>query len=422
MSRLVPAWMMASLMPTATLAATVVEKDDVTLDLGVDVKSFMVLTFPYEHTLMPEDPSAQGVADLRAKVDLRATKWFRFQAHHAISVVATNQVLDLGFTSTGVARSAPEAIPLTWVAEDENGLLLQGRTDRLILTANLPHVDINLGRQPISFGHGLVFAPMDLVSPFNPATIDTEYKPGVDAARIDIYAGMTTRFTLAAAHAGSWDLQGTVLAAYAQTTVGLFDIGAFFGEIHGEHVFGLTTAGGIGPVGIHADATVTVSEDQGVFGRVVLGLNGTPTGTVFIGGELYWQSVGGADPSEYLALATTDRFERGEMWTMGRYYAALNASWQPYPTVGLGLGTVMNLADPSALISGSVSWSIGGGVDLAIGANLSAGARPDEMTLADFLGPNGLPLSEEEIVTAIPVRSEFGLYPHSGFMQLKTWF
>ena len=39
---------------------------------------------------------------------------------------------------------------------------------------------MKFGRQAITWGNGLFYAPMDLVNPFDPATIDTEYKAGDD--------------------------------------------------------------------------------------------------------------------------------------------------------------------------------------------------------------------------------------------------
>ena len=91
---------------------------------------------------------------------------------------------------TGVGLQAPEAVELSWKLEDTD-LFLQGRTDRLFAQATVGQSTIRLGRQAISFGHGLVFNPMDLVQPFSIATIDNEYKPGMHL--IERYFGMTGR-------------------------------------------------------------------------------------------------------------------------------------------------------------------------------------------------------------------------------------
>ena len=52
---------------------------------------------------------------------------------------------------------------------------------RLYIKGSIGPVDLQIGRQPISFGNGFVFSPLDLVQPFSFATIDNEYKPGIDA-------------------------------------------------------------------------------------------------------------------------------------------------------------------------------------------------------------------------------------------------
>ena len=54
------------------------------------------------------------------------------------------------------------------------------RLDRLWLGYTGDKTVVRLGRQALSWGNGLFFSPMDLVNPFDPTTIDTEYKTGDD--------------------------------------------------------------------------------------------------------------------------------------------------------------------------------------------------------------------------------------------------
>ncbi len=405
--------MIALLAATALATAPPLEAE-----LNGDVKTFFVATFPYEHFLMPEDPTGLGVLDGRVKTRF-AVGPLSLVAHHAVTATTPGAVQSL--VGTGTGGDAPEAMPLSWDALDGDDLSLSGRTDRLFLKLTVPHFDATVGRQPISFGAGAIFTPLDLVNPFFPTTIDQEYKPGVDAVRLDGYVGMT-RITAVAAYAGDWDLQGTVLATWAQTTVGVTDLGAFYGAVRGDHVWGLTTISAIGPVGVHADAALTLPEDGPVFFRGVVGAMWRPFMTTTLSGEFYVQTVGTFEASDYLAVMLDDRWTRGELWLAGHTYLGLSWGQEIVPTLNASLAVIANLADPSALVAPGLAWSVAENADVGLGMYAGIGARPDEVDVLDFFGDDGLPLSEEEAATRLGVRSEMGTWPVAAFVQVKTYF
>ncbi|MCB9743868.1 MAG: hypothetical protein H6740_14805, partial [Alphaproteobacteria bacterium] len=261
--------MILAALVAAAAGADVYEGEVVDLDLGGDVKAFTIATFPYEHVLMAESPTGQGLADLRAKLDLRVSSWLRFTAHHAITsfIPAPASAGGLGgFASAGAGLTAPEAVDLTWElpGEDEprDSLYVRGRTDRLMLSLRLPHVDLTLGRQPVTFGKGMFFTPLDIVNPFSPAVIDSSYKPGVDAARADVYIGMSTQITAVAAYASDWSPDGMIYGLYGQGTIGVWDLGAFAGYVREDIVLGLATAGSAGPVGLRGEASFTLPAED----------------------------------------------------------------------------------------------------------------------------------------------------------------
>ena len=69
---------------------------------------------------------------------------------------------------------------LTKVMHDRDKEALLHRLDRLWVGYSSEKTVVRFGRQAITWGNGLFYAPMDLVNPFDPATIDTEYKAGDD--------------------------------------------------------------------------------------------------------------------------------------------------------------------------------------------------------------------------------------------------
>ena len=157
------------------------EESPLKASLHGDVKTFFTATVPYEHLFMPEDPSGQGVFDARLKLEAAWGENLRLQVHQTATAI-TGSSAQVSVTNTGVGLTAPEVVDLSWVATDED-LVFRGRIDRLSLAWSTPGFDLTVGRQPITFGKTLFFTPLDLVNPFQPATIDQEYKPGVDAVR-----------------------------------------------------------------------------------------------------------------------------------------------------------------------------------------------------------------------------------------------
>jgi hypothetical protein len=384
------------------------------LEVSGHLKSFTVASFSYEafRDLQPS-PAGQAAADARLNLAIRSGP-FTFLAHHAVTTSVGGASSGLGGFSTGVGLAAPELIDLTWSFADEGATAaVQGRTDRLYLRAALPAVDITLGRQPVSFGSGLFFSPIDLVNPFFPTTIDTEYKPGVDALRTDVYIS-TSRITLVAAYAGEEgelkDLTDLNLAASSQITVATTDFSLFYGSIHRDQVFGAGIISSIGPVGVHTDATYTLpdGDDEEPFARVVLGADGRPAEKVGISGEVYLQTLGVTDPDDYLQQLSGERYARGELWTAGRYYAAISLGYQVVPLISLSGAVIANLSDPSAFIAPGISWSISGNADAVAGAYFGVGERPV--------------LDEDGLLPVLDINSEFGLYPSTAFFQLRSYF
>lgn len=359
-------------------------------------KTFVVGVFPYESPLFP-DPIGEGAADGRLEAEVRTDR-LDVDVHEELTATAGSSVA-FG-VATGVARGAPEAVDLSFEAADGPGFSVTGRTDRLVATLHLGPVDVALGRQAITFGGSLLFQPMDLVAPFTPTAIDQEFKPGVDAARVDAYAGTSFRATVVAAYGGSWDLPGALLAAYAQGTVGVTDLRAFAGEIHAGEVGGLGFTTAVGPVGLHGDATVTAPDGGDPFVRAAAGGEVRPTGTLTLAAEGYVQTNGARDPAEYLAVASDPHWIRGEQWALGRYYLAATASWEATPLVTPSLAVIANVGDPSALLVPAVAWSVADEATLSAGADLGIGARPD----------------------GTEPRSELGTWPATAYVRMAAYF
>jgi hypothetical protein len=426
--------------------------------LNVDLKTFLVGSFPSPWIAPPElppalepllpdgfsaddllaasglgaDPTATGAGATRLRGELRLGKVVLL-GHHEV-FLGSSAASPLGGTSSGVGLQAPELVDLTWQPDTGDRMQLRGRTDRLSVTAESKGVQLVVGRQPVSFGTAFVFTPMDVVNPFSAATIDTEYKPGVDAVRLDGFFGTSGKVTVVGAWAGApihtpdraaVGARDVIAAASGQVTAGVTDLVGLVGLVRGDVVGGVAFASSVGPVGLHGEATVTSPAEEAAeddpFVRAVLGADGRPTSKTTVSGEVYLQTLGAADPSGYLAFAGGDRFTRGELWTMGRGYAALSVAQELTPLVAGSVAVITNVLDPSALVAPGLSISAADDVTVGLGGYVAVGARPDEVPLGfDAATLQITPPSTEAL--AASVNSEFGLYPTAVFLNTRAWF
>ncbi len=415
----------AAMLPASVQAGRIVDQDDLEILLGGDVKGLFDVSFPYDHLLMPDDPMGRAAVDFRLKFDGKY-RFFSWSVHHQMAGIIRSPGFGDGLG--GTAASVPGSpFKLNWDAVDEDTFALNGRMDRLVIKFHAKHMDLAIGRQPISFGQGYFFTPMDLVAVFTPSVVDREYKPGVDAVRADFWIGATGHISAVAALVGEWDLEGLLVAGHGGFTVGLFDIGFFAAKVHSDAVFGFDTSGSIGPVGVRSDFTVTVPKDDDPFVRGVIGASLYWPWGLSLSGELYAQSVGTHEPDEYMDVARTDRFERGELWTMGHFYGALSADWEVMPLIHVNLAAIVNFLDPSLFLGPGFSWSVASNADLVAGAFIPIGRRPAEMEEEDLYEIDETTgmitfLDEDEIIDLFEPRSEFGLMPYQAYVQMKLYF
>ncbi len=475
---IVALWGLAALQPLDAQAADSAT-GPLTAELHGDVKSFFVASWPPPEADWPAqlgmnpEPEGSGIVDFRLKASAELGSRLRLEVHHdlaafaqtpsAVALEAAGQSSGSGFGSSGVGRTAPEAVDLTWEQPElddrtgEGNLFVRGRIDRLVLEGSFGQTEVALGRQAIGFGSGMFFTPLDLVNPFFPGTIDTEYRPGVDALRVDQFIGMTGRIGVAAAYAGDWDLGGTVLQATGQGTIGVTDVLGLVGSVHGDGVVGAGFVSSVGPVGIHGDVSVTapdmlhedsLSDDRQCYSidplsfsfeedaegslcqdldritepyvRAVVGADVRPSATSFVSAEVYLQTFGETDSSEAFLLFLDERYARGELWQTGMLYGALSANQEITPIVSGSVAVIANLTDPSALIAPGLSWGVSDEATLVAGMYLGVGEKPGEPDLSgvDFMAPD----LDEITAQSLSLNSELGALPPTAYLQLKTYF
>lgn len=370
------------------------------LSLSGHLKAFEMAGDATELAGVSEDAWATTVFAGRLAGRGRFGEHVRVELHPALVV---GQKLGTGWLSSGVGREVPESVDLS-IREDSEDWSVQARVDWAAVQVDVEGFRAIVGRQAISHGQGKLFTPLDLVTPFSPTTLDSEFKPGVDALRSEVFYGDALRFDMTAAHLGEWDLDGSGLVGMATATLGSTDLSLYGASLYGDPVVGFSFFAPVNALGLYGDVGVTFEDETQT--RAVLGVDVRPTPTTGLSAEIYHQSFGVDDSADGLLLMGTQRYQRGELWLTGHNYVGLTLAQELAPLWMLSGMVIANLGDPSGLASVTLAWSAMENVGFDLGIIKGVGESPDPNAVFPDLG----------------IRSEFGLVPWTGTLAGRFYF
>jgi hypothetical protein len=442
-------------------AVPVLEKDDHTVNVDGSIKSFVFgMYFPHHPPLVLNafglngvDYGGMGMADFRLKIDGEHHEKWKWQIHFRTQTTVSSFPNALGAMSMAGGATPARSLPLQGTAPNGEYFQWRHELDRLAVSYRSGKVAIILGRQPVSFGVGFVWKPADLVGTFSPTEVDGEYKPGVDALRVNFALGDFTELALVAAFGGptcrsnvlpngescegyhaQFSREHSVALARFRTNIKAIDFGVIAGWVRGDVVAGLFITGSVKRFRVRSEVVYTwdIEEDgpdpdttdwflQGPyyagmgspegkddhFVRAILGVDYTfdIKKPLIVLAEVYYNGFGRRHAKDYMALLMKPRVaEFGEISNTGILYAALGLSWEPHHKLPVALTVMGNLLDPSVFINASATYKVGDESILVAGAMIPIGRAPE-------IGATGL-----------TPRSEFGLYPYVFYLQWKMYF
>lgn len=288
---------------------------------------------------------------------------------------------------------------LTSSHADNNESALVHRLDRLWVGHSSEKTVLRIGRQALSWGNGLFYSAMDLVNPFNPAAVDTEYKAGDDM----IYGQylLDDGSDLQAAHVIRRDPDsGDRQAAVATTAVkyhgfsgaGEFDV--LLAKHYGDLVAGIGVSLDARGASVGSDLVVTET-DRGTSVQATVNLSYSwvafernMSGTVEYHFNGFGQHDAAYDPASLRQNPDLlQRLERGESFTAGRHYLAASVLVEMTPLWTVSPTLLLNVGDPSALLQAITKVSLSDNMTLLASLNIPLGPAGSE-----FAGPAaGLP-------------------------------
>lgn len=306
--------------------------------------------------------SVDAIAEARLNLGAKSSGW-SFRADYQLLGIHSK------FLSLGLPNDDRRLFDLTEVISDGSEHAWLHRLDRLWAGYAGRKVVVRAGRQALSWGNGLYFHPLDLVNPFDPTTIDTEYKTGDDMLYGQYLRDNGHDLQAAAVFrrdplTGDRDSdQGTVAVKY-HGFAGEYEYDLLVGENTGDTVVGVGAVGSIGGAVWRSDLVVTDADEETRAELVAnLSYSWTWSGKNVSGAGEYYRS---GDDRNYFA---------------GSLMVELSPLWTLTPTL------IGNFDDPSALLQIITQYSLGDNATFLGSLNLPLGGNGTE-----FGGPEtGIP-------------------------------
>jgi hypothetical protein len=264
-----------------------------------------------------------------------------------------------------------------------NDLSIAHRIDRLSIGYATPQTVVRLGRQALTWGGGFVFHPMDLIDPFAPAAIDTEYKPGVDMGYLQrlFSNGSDLQWVVvprAAKIHGGIDQRSSTAAMHYHLPIGTLSVNTLLAHDYGDWVAGIGINGGWKGSAWNIEVVPSMDANHEFkntwLANISYGLLvGHRNAMVF--GEVFHNGFGAeADtPLGSLPDNLQKRIARGQLFTVSRNYFAFGGNIDWTPLVAVSVTSIVNLDDRSFYIAAECNDSLSDNANIYFGLQLPIG-------------------------------------------------
>jgi hypothetical protein len=365
------------------------------LSFGGHVKyQFIYIDYPQDSTF--NDVLGSGAVDnnleTRLKFGARHEGWdfnadYQFIAIHADTLSLAESLPDSSLPINQVISDDRRWWDLTYTFGDEDKTAFIHRLDRLSVGYTTDHTVWKFGRQAISWGNGMIFTPMDVFNPFDPAAVDREYKTGDDMlygqylfdSGNDLQGVAVVRRN---PRTGDIESDQSSLALKYHGFLGMNEFDLLAAEHFGDQILGVGGIANVGGAMWRGDITWTKTDLDSVFSAVTsLSYSWNWGGKNITGLLEYYYNGFGQKGGAYSAsdlLHNPDlikRLERGELFTLARHYIAASATVELTPLFVLIPNFFVNLEDPSALAQVVIQYDwkqnllVLGALNIPIGPN-----------------------------------------------------
>lgn len=332
---------------------------------------------------------------------------FELNAYQSYLKKNPNAALSGGRSSKDVERSGA----FEWTVKDNPEEQALFSVDRLNVRLSEGRFDLNLGRQAINLATTFYFTPNDFFAPFIATTFYRVYKPGVDAARLEVRLGELSQLSFYhvlgyepdGSEPSGWGgaISGDRASSLARLSFNMagFEWAVIGGRVVNKNVIGASLQGELGWLGLRAEGHRADPEraERKSYDEFTFGMERSYENNMDLRLEWYYHGSGAATVSDYI-LAPTPGETAGNY--LGRQYLAFNIGYEFSPLLSAQLLPIVNLTDGSSLLSLYLLYSLSDESEIALYFYRPFGTEPDT---------GG-------------IKSEFGLYPSSIRLEARFFF
>jgi len=279
---------------------------------------------------------------------------------------------------------------LTESLEETDRYVLWHRLDRLFFSIKPSWGDIIAGRQAVTWGNGLIFNPMDIFNPFAPSDTIRDYKMGDDLVSAGFTTGDFGECSLL--YVPRRDVETKEIDFESSSSAGKFHF--FIGDLemdvlgalhYDEIVLGLGATGYLGNAAWRSDlvwSTLDDKTDENGYFQFMINMDYSWAWfqkNMYCLVEYYHNSLGENDYTDAMKdPKIMDKFNRGELFTLGKNYVGSRIQVELHPLFNIYLGGIANVKDPSGIIQPWATWSVSQNSNLQLGANIFYGNKGSE--------------------------------------------
>jgi hypothetical protein len=283
--------------------------------------------------------------------------------------------------------------------------------DRLVYRRRFERYTLGLGRQPIDWGSGRFWQPLNVFGAFAPTDLDTDYKPGIDAVTVDAYPGAFSSLTGAYVLAPKDDaeLENSSALHYRRQAGALSELSLLAGSVVGNRVLGAAFESAWGGMGWRLEGvhyTLEQSDEKAFFW--IAGIDTMFADGTVIAAEWYDNSRGATTEAELGAMAGDPLVAYGLQQQLGRHILGVSLQRDLTPLLNGGYTLLAGaLRDGENRHHASLLHQL----------NLTYSVSDESDLLFSLLYADGKGLS-----AADEPQSEFGHLPTSATLRLRFYF
>jgi len=355
-------------------------------------------TFP-DHNVFRDLTGASSAdieGDLRLNFSASSGRWsfdtaYQFVALYGDSVeYSRNLPAGGGVFFDRLPNDDRRLFNFTDVIHDEHKTAILHRLDRLWLGYSSEKAVVRFGRQALSWGNGLFYSPMDLVNPFDPAAIDTEFKVGDDMLYLQYLRDNGDDVQAAAVFrrdpvTHDVDAEEATVALKYHGFAGEVEYDFLAATSYDNAVAGVGGVRSVGGAVVRGDIVVTNTSGKTYVQLVTnVSYSWTWAGRNMSGAIEYYFNGFGQHAGRYDPMSLTAnpdllvRLLRGELFTLARHYLAGSVMIEMSPLWAFTPTLLANVDDASGLLQLVTQYSLGDNMTLLGSLNVSLGGDGTE--------------------------------------------